>query len=210
LVTRNTQDILLQAAADLFCRKGYSDTSIREVGAKAGVSNSLLYHYFKDKEEMLFQIISATSKDLLDTLNEVDERVKEHLLGLREKLVQHMIIHGMRRRRESKIVVEENYWLTGKRRETIREYQRQIYEIYMKNLQELADRGIIKDLNLTVVAFSLFGVINWFFRWYREKKPLQPEEIADTTLEMLFHGILKNNKEVKGRKNEREKRWKQS
>jgi AcrR family transcriptional regulator len=194
VATRNTQDVLLQAAADLFYRKGYSDTSIREVGAKAGVSNSLLYHYFKDKEEMLFQIISATSIDLLETLKEVDDRVSDPLLSLREKLVQHMVLHGMRRRRESKIVVEENYWLTGKRRETIMEYQRQIYEIYMKNLRALADQGIIKDLNLTVVAFSLFGVINWFFRWYREKKPLQPEEIADTTLEMLFHGILKDNK----------------
>ncbi len=194
MATRNTQEILLQAAIDLFYRKGYSATSIREVGAKAGVSNSLLYHYFKDKEEMLFQIISATSQDLLATLQEVDERVSEPLAGLREKLVQHMVLYGMRRRRESKIVVEENYWLTGKRRETVREYQRQIYEIYMKNLKALATEGVIKNLDLTVVAFSLFGVINWFFRWYREKKPLQPEKIADDTLEMLFHGILKEDK----------------
>jgi len=194
VATRNTQEILLQAAIDLFYRKGYSATSIREVGAKAGVSNSLLYHYFKDKEEMLFQIISATSQDLLATLQEVDERVSEPLAGLREKLVQHMVLYGMRRRRESKIVVEENYWLTGKRRETVREYQRQIYEIYMKNLKALATEGVIKNLDLTVVAFSLFGVINWFFRWYREKKPLQPEKIADDTLEMLFYGILKEDK----------------
>jgi len=194
VATRNTQEILLQVAIELFYRKGYSDTSIREVGAKAGVSNSLLYHYFKDKEEMLFQIISATSQDLLATLQEVDERVSEPLAGLREKLVQHMVLYGMRRRRESKIVVEENYWLTGKRRETVREYQRQIYEIYMKNLKALATEGVIKNLDLTVVAFSLFGVINWFFRWYREKKPLQPEKIADDTLEMLFYGILKEDK----------------
>ena len=170
MATRNTQEILLQAAIDLFYKKGYSGTSIREVGTKAGVSNSLLYHYFKDKEEMLFQIISATSKDLLVTLEEIDERISDPLLRLREKLVQHMVVHGMRRRRESKIVVEENYWLTGKRRETIKEYQRQIYEIYARNLRELTAAGVIKDLDVTVVAFSLFGVINWFFRWYREKK----------------------------------------
>jgi AcrR family transcriptional regulator len=194
VATRNTQEVLLQAAVELFSRKGYSDTSIREVGAKAGVSNSLLYHYFKDKEEILFQIISATSQDLLAGLKEVDERVSDPLLRLREKLVQHMIIYGMRRRRESKIVVEENYWLSGRRKETIREYQREIYEIYMKNLRELADQGIIKDLNLTIVAFSLFGVINWFFRWYKEKRLLQPEEIADDTLELLFHGILREDR----------------
>lgn len=192
MAKRNTQEILLRAAEDLFYKKGYFDTAIREVGAKAGVSNTLLYHYFKDKEEMLFQIISAASQDLLTTLEEVDKHVSHPLERLKEKLIQHMIFHGIKRMREAKIVVEENYWLTGNRREVIKRYQRQIYENYAKNLKELAAAGIIKDLNVTIIAFSLFGVINWFFRWYREKKPLRPEKIADDTLEMIFRGILKD------------------
>jgi len=194
VATRNTHEILLQAAADLFYKKGYSDTSIREVGAKAGVSNSLLYHYFKDKEEMLFQIISTASQDLVATLDEIDGHIADPLERLRQKLIQHMIFHGIKKRREAKIIVQENYWLSGNRREVNKRYQRQIYENYAKNLKELAAMGVIKDLDVTVIAFSLFGVINWFFRWYREKKPLRPEKIANDTLELILHGILKDNK----------------
>jgi AcrR family transcriptional regulator len=190
-MAKNTQELLLLAATESFYRKGYSDTSIREIGSKAGVSNSLLYHYFKDKEEMLFQIISNLSQGLLTTLQEIDARVDDPVDRLREKLVQHMVIFGLKQKKESKIVVEEKYWIKGKRKETIKEFERQTYDIYMKDLKELAARGILADINLTVLNFALFGIINWFFRWYKEGRGLKPEEVADDILKFIFHGILK-------------------
>jgi AcrR family transcriptional regulator len=190
---KNTRELLLRAATDLFYKKGFSDTSIREVGTRAGVSNSLLYHYFKDKEEMLFQIISNTSVGLLNTLQEIDGKIEDPVERLREKLIQHIVVFGLKMKKESKIVVEENYWVKGKRKETIMEYERQIYEIYMKDLRELAAIGKMNEINLTVLNFSLFGTINWFFRWYKDEKGLKPEEVADNIITMLFYGFLKNN-----------------
>ena len=92
MATKNVQEILLRTAIDLFHRKGYSGTTIREVGTKAGVSNSLLYHYFKNKEEMLFQIIQSTSQDLLESLKEIDRKVEDPWERLREMLIQHIVM----------------------------------------------------------------------------------------------------------------------
>jgi AcrR family transcriptional regulator len=61
LKPKKTRNLLLQTAIRLFAEKGYADTSIREIGKKAGVSTSVLYHYFKSKEEMLFEVISTSS-----------------------------------------------------------------------------------------------------------------------------------------------------
>jgi TetR/AcrR family transcriptional regulator, cholesterol catabolism regulator len=191
MAVKNTQEQLLRAATDLFYRKGYSDTSIREIGVKAGVSNSLLYHYFKDKEEMLFQIIAANSQGLLETLEEIDRKVPEPMERLREMLVQHTIFYGLKNKRESKIVVEDNYWLKGKRKETVKRYQRKIYAIYMNTLKELAQTNRMNDVDLTVLNFSIFGIINWFFRWYKDGGKLSPEAIADNILRLIFHGIIK-------------------
>lgn len=174
--------------------KGYSDTSIRDVGTKAGVSNSLLYHYFKNKEEILFQIITKTTLDLLKTLREIDEQVEDPLERLREKLFQHMILFGMKQKKESKIVVEEKYWLRGKRREACVNYERQVFDIYVKDLKALAETGRLNDLDTTVLGFSIFGIINWFFRWYKEGGSLSPEQVAENILRLLFRGMLKEEK----------------
>jgi len=187
----NTQDLLLKAAADLFYKKGYSGTSIREIGVKAGVSNSLLYHYFKNKEEILFQIISIASQELLSSLRDIEARVGDPAERLREMLLHHMITHGLRNKKTTKIVVEENYWLKGKRKAIVDEYQREIRAVYMKTLREMIAQNQMEDINLTVLGFSIFGMINWFFRWYKENGELRPEDIGDTIVKFIFNGISK-------------------
>lgn len=187
----STQELLLKAAADLFYKKGYSGTSIREIGVKAGVSNSLLYHYFKNKEEMLFQIISIASQELLSSLKSIEARISDPAERLREMLLHHMITHGLRNKKQTKIVVEDHYWLKGKRKAIVDDYQREIRAIYMKTLREMIEQNEMEDINLTVLSFSIFGMINWFFRWYKEGGGLRPEDIGDTIVSFIFHGISK-------------------
>ena len=192
---KNTQEVLLKAAVDLFYNKGYAGTSIRDVGVKAGVSNSLLYHYFKDKEEMLFEIIQAFSKEITDELAQIEKSVQDPVERLRQMLTHH-IKHGIKNRKKTRLIVEELLSLTGKRREKVHEFERELYAFYMKTLKEIAASGRIRDnLDLTVVNFALFAPINWFFKWYKEGDRLTVEEVADNTLAVLFHGILKDEKE---------------
>jgi TetR/AcrR family fatty acid metabolism transcriptional regulator len=45
---------ILQAAEEIFCQKGLKDSTITEIAHKAGVVDSIIYHYFKNKEDLLF------------------------------------------------------------------------------------------------------------------------------------------------------------
>jgi AcrR family transcriptional regulator len=58
-----TRDHILDAAEQLFARQGFAATTIKQIGAAAGVNSALLYYYFDDKEtlyrEMLRRIISG-------------------------------------------------------------------------------------------------------------------------------------------------------
>lgn len=187
---RNTREVLLRTAVNLFYQKGYSDTSIREIGAKAGISNSLLYHYFKNKEEILFEIVRAASEDLIQILREAQERVPDPVECLREMLTAHIVLFSLKRKKESKIVVSDHYWLRGKRIEYVRNNQREIYDMYLEKLKELKKRGLLKDVDLRVLNFSIFGMINWFFRWYKEGGPLSKEDVAENIIKFAFHGII--------------------
>src|SRR4249919_3356494 len=43
-------------AAQLFAEKGYASASIAEIATACGVSKALLYHYYRDKEDLLFDV----------------------------------------------------------------------------------------------------------------------------------------------------------
>ena len=195
--TRNTRKKLLQAAVDLFFEKGYASTSIREIGTKAGITNSLIYHYFTNKEELLFEIVNRSVGDLLDTLKEVMRGVSDPLECLRQMLIGQTALLSAKRQKESKILFSEYHWLTGAKRKALRKSQREVYDIYMEKCRELKQRGILNDLNLIVLTFSIFGVLFGFFRWYRDTGSLTKEDVAENIWKFVFYGMLKSRPDDK-------------
>lgn len=45
---------ILLAAQEIFSQKGLKDSTVTEIAQKAGVVDSIIYHYFKNKEDLLF------------------------------------------------------------------------------------------------------------------------------------------------------------
>jgi TetR/AcrR family transcriptional repressor of nem operon len=57
--------IVVVAAAEMF-ERGVARTSLDAVKAAAGVSSSQLYHYFKDKHELVLAVIEHQTQSILD------------------------------------------------------------------------------------------------------------------------------------------------
>lgn len=47
-----SRDAILDAAEQLFAAQGFAPTTIKQIGAAAGVNPALLYYYFGDKEQL--------------------------------------------------------------------------------------------------------------------------------------------------------------
>ena len=47
VLANNRRGAILRAAQEVFSQKGLADSSISEIAKKAGVVDSIIYHYFK-------------------------------------------------------------------------------------------------------------------------------------------------------------------
>lgn len=56
---------IFQAAITLFAKKGYKDTSTKEIAHEAGVSEGSLFKRFNNKEELLLSILKPLSRVIL-------------------------------------------------------------------------------------------------------------------------------------------------
>ncbi|WP_044639807.1 TetR/AcrR family transcriptional regulator [Risungbinella massiliensis] len=52
-----TREKLLGAALQLFSQKGFKESTVKEIGKQAGVTDGLIYHYFRSKEELLWAVL---------------------------------------------------------------------------------------------------------------------------------------------------------
>ena len=66
------RETILARAAELFARRGYTATSMNEVAEACGVSKPSLYHYVRDKHQLLAEIAEAHVARLLALVAEVD------------------------------------------------------------------------------------------------------------------------------------------
>ena len=190
----DSRERLIRAGIDLFYKKGYPNTTIRDIGEKASISTSVIYHYFKDKEEVLFEIIQIAGDDLFRLLNNIIEEEKEPVKCLEKMIKAHMVDWCLKRKKESKIIVMDDAWLTRERRKINIESQRKLYSLYKERLVELRKKGLIIDADLTVLCFSIFGIVAQSIRWFNEKGSLSKEEVAQNVINILFNGILKIRK----------------
>jgi AcrR family transcriptional regulator len=62
LTAQDRRQRLLDAAAELFSRQGYKGTTTRQIAAKAGVTEALIYRHFPTKEDLYWEIIEARCK----------------------------------------------------------------------------------------------------------------------------------------------------
>jgi AcrR family transcriptional regulator len=59
---------ILDAARALFGERGFDATSIAEIGAEAGISKSVLYHYFGSKADLYRAVLEHDAQALVDVV----------------------------------------------------------------------------------------------------------------------------------------------
>jgi AcrR family transcriptional regulator len=80
---QETRDALTRAALELFVERGYDQTTLAEIAAKAGVSTRTIFAYFPGKEDILFCTVETMRGALAQALAERPEGM-DALAALRE------------------------------------------------------------------------------------------------------------------------------
>lgn len=77
--------VILRAAVEVFSRKGYHGCRIQDVAKEAGVAYGLVYHYFKNKDELLESVFSSGWQGFLSRVQaeiEKDSHVTTRVRGI--------------------------------------------------------------------------------------------------------------------------------
>ncbi len=67
---KNTREIILREALNLFSNKGYAAVSMRDIAAAVGIRASSIYHHFSGKQE-LFEALIQKANDVKESLQTV-------------------------------------------------------------------------------------------------------------------------------------------
>ena len=181
---------IIEKATDLFYRHGFVKASIRDIVKAVGITNSTVYIYFKNKDEILYHIIEDIGSALL---KEISPGIEAHYdpVECLKKMIFKQVCLMKEKRKEIKIYMEEQYQLPTVLRKRALKQHRQIYDIYYSMLCKIKDKGLIRDVDETVMTFAISAMMNWSYRWFRDNGRLSIEEVAEDIIGIFFGGIFK-------------------
>ncbi len=152
---KEMRNIILETAMKLFLEKGFLNVSIRRIAEKIEYSPATIYLYYKDKNEILYDLhalgfekLYSMQKKLL-AIKDPFERLYEHArvyISFAMKNPEYYDLMFIMRGPAEKIK-EKEHWETGLR----------AFDFLRENVKECIDAGYLPAVNPDVAAFALWS-----------------------------------------------------
>ena len=180
------RDQLLQAAARVFAEGGYDRTSMRDLSRASRMSLAGMYYYVKGKEDLLFQIQKSCFERVYagGQAAVAREAQPEHRL---EAFIRHHVTFFVGHMNEMKVLAHEAESLRGELLDEIRRLKRQYVNLLLELLAALDGQGG-DPVQRHVAAYTLFGMMNWIYTWYRPGGAVGVDELATLITRLFLNG----------------------
>lgn len=182
---------ILGTALGLMRKKGYLNTSMRNIAGSVNMEAASLYNHIKNKEEILIntcfglaEALEVGIKDVNDIYFNASEKLRmaihKHIAVITQDLnASHLFIHEWRHLSEDKLA------------QFI--HRRDLYEKEFRDIVILGfEEGEFKDVDPKFATLTILASLNWVGEWYRPQGEMQPKEIAEKLTHFILSGLQKN------------------
>ncbi len=189
LRARRRQEIL-DAAMYVFAERGYPETDLEVVGARAGVSKGSVYRYFRSKAALFLATVDHGMKQLTavieaqrnlqgDALDSIARAIRAYL----EFFEQHPAF--------VELLIQERAQFRHRKKPTYFRHREANLGPWRELIGDLIQKGRMRDIPVeritTVVGDLLYGTM--FTNYFAGRKRAVDEQLTDI-LDIVWHGIL--------------------
>ena len=184
------KEMILINAAELFRKKGFAAASVRELAEALGIEAPSLYNHIGSKAELLQEICFEVAKDYTAHMEEV--LVSKQ--NAAEKTAELIRFHVRKLSTDfDKVFVSEHEWKRLPQK-NLEEFlaQRKLYEKNMIDiLKDGIEKKLFKNILPSIAVLAILSAVRGLELRQRHKNEFTIEELEETMVEHLLHGIIK-------------------
>jgi AcrR family transcriptional regulator len=182
------QQFIIDTAASVVANLGLEKASMSEIAREGNISKALLYHYYKSKEALIFDIVLSHLTKInaaLDDIGNPDAPPEERL-----RLLIHEVVDLYENADDKhKVQLAIMSYLPEDQAEQIKVVERKIVSKFSDVLKEINPHLNDDQRLLKPMTMSIFGILNWIYMWFRPNGDLTRGEYADKVTTMILKGL---------------------
>jgi AcrR family transcriptional regulator len=184
------RDHLVKLAAELFARKGFQATTVREIADEAGILSGSLYHHFDSKETIVDEVLSTFLDDLIARYRAAVDTSADARTVLSEMV---RIGFGTLEPHRAAITVMQNDW------NYLRQFERfnylvkaedEVEQIWVTQIKAGQAAGLFRSDVDPKLTYRMIRDTIWVaVRWFRPGGRLNTAGLAEHYITVLFDGL---------------------
>jgi AcrR family transcriptional regulator len=181
---------ILEAAVQLFGKRGYAGTTMRDIAKEVGVLPGSLYAHISSKETLLDEIVELGIESFLA----IESQIPKTGTGaekLRAAIKAHLVVAAVHPGR-SLVVFHQWRFLTEPNLTRALNKRRRYQQFYVRLVDEgVADGSFLPDLDTKIAVFTILGALNWVPEWYSPRGHHGPDDLGNRIADMLLQGLMR-------------------
>ncbi len=176
-----------RAASRLFDKKGYLETSLKDISTSAKLSKGGIYHYFSTKHEILYFILDNYMDLLLGGLEDELKKIDDPSEKIRYIMLRHLKLFN-RKAPEARTILIDARNLPSEYFKAVAQKQKQYAGILTSVLTEYFTSRNSPD-ELKTISYTFFGICNSIMYWYDPKGPITLDQLSEMCFRIYMNGI---------------------
>lgn len=151
------RELIREAAIQVFSEKGYHEARADEIAQAAGVAVGTIYNYFKNKEEILFDIFATEFEQrrrFYEELRASDLPVMEQIRRILEEHFSRL----NKRRALMQVLLRERFE-PGKLRSKLTGLYREMVGYVEELVRQGVEEGWLRRCSPKIIAHAIFGTV---------------------------------------------------
>ncbi|MGB3860938.1 MAG: TetR/AcrR family transcriptional regulator [Candidatus Aminicenantaceae bacterium] len=208
---RENKQFILNAAENVFAKKGFALATMDDIAEAAQFSKATLYRYFKSKQEMFMEIIVNAFDEAYKNSVKIQEKDINSSEKLRE-LIHYILGYYQRKKNLSRIFIMEQSamkkllkidvskqgWHSNHHPQVpqvLRKKMEEIFNVMVTIVEEGIRSGEFREMNPKEVCYILGALLRGFhFKGPIHEKELPLNQSTDLIHDFVLHGIIKTRK----------------
>jgi AcrR family transcriptional regulator len=178
---------VLHTAVRMFLERSYGRTSMDDVATQLNITKPALYHYFRNKEEILVEIYRLGTDLIDEMLDSIEADEKPGLDKVADFIAGYIqIIIGDFGRA---VIRLDDGELSKAGRKLVRGRKREIDHRLREIIEDGIRDGSIASCDAKIASFLLAGAIHGMAAWYEPSGPLKLSAITSQYARILTAGL---------------------
>jgi len=196
---------IIEVAMKVFSKKGFQGTKTKDIAKAAGISEAMIFKFFKNKNDIYNSISSTINSNMKDHPKEIGIQSQ---VGNLPTVLKRFILHVIDHTKKDSAFIRLMLYSSLEERKIVNDFVRTHLLGAREALTEVIEKGIKTGEYRKVNPKLVFQIFEYLMAGYSieqfvlgvdKNKAFDEKEVAETMVDIFLNGLRKHNRNKKGK-----------